>query len=65
MTNNEKKELLNKEMRQKYSEYFKKERKQKFKTEQESIEYTNKFHKELIEYIEKRKEELEIEDSTK
>ena len=60
MTNDEKKDMLMKEIDEKYKEYFYKVKKIKFKNENESYIYGDKFHKELARYIKKRIKELEI-----
>ncbi|HIQ91008.1 MAG TPA: hypothetical protein IAB27_05240 [Candidatus Coprosoma intestinipullorum] len=60
MTNDEKKYMLMKEIDEKYKEYFEKVKKIKFKDENESYTYGDKFHKELAKYIKKRIKELEI-----
>lgn len=60
MTNNEKKDMLMKEIDEKYKIHFDKVRKMKFKDEIESYDYSDKFHKELSQYIKKRIKELGI-----
>lgn len=64
MTDKEKYELLQSEINKKYDEYFEEEQNQHFKDEFECIKFSEKFHKELKEFIEKRKKELGIKDST-
>lgn len=60
--NNE--EILMDEIKEKYSKYFEKEaemvEKGKIITEEDANKYLFEFHKELFEYVEKRKKELNI-----
>lgn len=60
MTNDEKIQLLNKEIDEMFEEYFEKATKQNFKNELESVKYADEFHAKLYEYIKKRKKELNI-----
>lgn len=60
MTNEEKEKMLMEEIDKKYKVYFEKIKKIKFKNENESYKYDDKFHKELSQYIKKRIKELEI-----
>lgn len=60
MTNDEKIQLLNKEIDEMFEEYFEKATKQNFKNELESVKYADEFHTKLYEYIKKRKKELNI-----
>ena len=60
MTNDEKIQLLNKEIDEMFEEYFEKAMKQSFENELESVKYADEFHVKLYEYIKIRKEELNI-----
>lgn len=60
MTNDEKIQLLNKEIDEMFEEYFEKAMKQSFENELESVKYADEFHAKLYEYIKIRKEELNI-----
>lgn len=59
-----KEEQLLEEIKEKYATHFKEEEKmiedKKITNEMESAKFSEKFHKELSEYIKKRKEELGI-----
>lgn len=59
-----KEEQLMEEIREKYAEHFEEEIKMaelgKIISEEEANNFTDKFHKELFEYIENRKKELNI-----
>ena len=58
------KEILMNEIKEKYYEYFDKEEEMvkegKITTEEEANKYISEFHKDLNEYIKKRKKELGI-----
>ncbi len=61
MTKEEKEKILMEEIDKKYSEHFKKEMKMEFKDEDESNEFCDKFHKDLREFLKRRKKELGLE----
>lgn len=65
MNNKSKSEILEQEIQAMYRRQGLEERKQKFKTEIEAIEYTKKQDEEIQKYIQKRKKELGIDNSTK
>ena len=57
----EKKELILEEVKNKYNEFFDKNKNKEYTNETESVKESKEFHDEIEEYINKRKKELEIE----
>lgn len=58
MTDKEKYDIIEKEINEMYKKQFEEERKQKFKSEIEAIEFSHKFHEKIVAHIKKRKKEL-------
>lgn len=65
MTKKEKIDQIEIEIKNMYHSFFKEEKEQNFKSEEEANEFSKKFHKKLFEFIKEEKKKLKINDNTR